>query len=150
MFCFGDHHLSNGFRRIDQYELAALKWYADHPSFPALARETFDKVATKRRKQMKPLDFIALGVRSEWNQEWPSSIAGQHPMVPMQMLSHISVFGSSRSMNGCASMDCVHDCVNSLSKWTTKWITILSLALNPVMPGECYKMISIFHELLQL
>jgi hypothetical protein len=66
MVCFSDHHLANGFRRIDQYELAAQKGYADHPLFPALAWEAFDKVVTERRKQMKPLEFVALGVRSEW------------------------------------------------------------------------------------
>src|ERR1700682_2019698 len=46
MVCFGDHHLANGIRRIDQYELAAEKGYADYPLFPALAREAFDKVVT--------------------------------------------------------------------------------------------------------
>ena len=130
MVCFGDHHLANGFRRIDQHELAAQKGYADHPLFPALAREAFDKVVTERRKQMKPLEFVALGVWSEWNQERPSSTAGQQPMLPTQMLSRISVFGSNRSIDGCTAADCVLERLNPLSKWPT----ILTPCREPMMP----------------
>jgi hypothetical protein len=80
---------------------------------------------------MKPLEFVALGVRSEWNQEWPSSTAGQHPMLPTQMLSRISVFGSNRSIDGCAA---VVERSNPRSKRPTKWLMILTPCREPMMP----------------